>query len=105
MKGYIAKVLLEYGHPFPKKLQLSPHRHREISYGAQEQLAPEDDISPPLESQGTKRVQGIVGALLYYARAVDKKLLVRLSAIGLQQHSATQHTSEAIDQILDYCAT
>ena len=102
MKGYIAKVLLKYRHPFPKKPQLSRHRYREISYGAKEQLAPEDYTSPPLDRQGTKRVQGIVGALLYYARAVDNKLLVGLSAIGSQQASATQRTSEAINQILDY---
>ena len=43
--------------------------------------------------------------MLYYARAVDNKLLVGLSAIGAQQASATQRTNEAIDQILDYCAT
>ena len=105
MKGYIAKFLLKYGHPFSKKPQLSLHRHQEILYGAKDQLSPEDDTSPPLDSQGTKRVQGIVGALLYYERAVDNKLLVRLSAIGSRQASATQHTSESIDQILDYCAT
>ena len=34
MKGYIAKVLLKYGHPIPKKPQLSPNKHREILYGA-----------------------------------------------------------------------
>ena len=105
MKVYIAKVLLKYGNPIPKKPQLSPHKHREVIYGAKEQLAHEDDTTQPLDSQGTKRVQGIVGDLLYYARAVDKKLLVGLSAIGSQQESATQRTNEAIDQILDYCAT
>ena len=96
-------MLLKYGYPIPNKPQLSPHKHQETSYGAKEQLATEDDISPPLDSQGTKRVQGIVSALLYYARAVDNKLLVSLSAIGSQQASATQHTNEAINQILDYC--
>ena len=105
MKGYIDKVLLKYNHPFPKKPQLSPHKHREISYGNKEQLVPEEDTSSPLYSQGTKRVQGIVGALLYYARAVDNKLLVGLSVIGAQQASATQRTGASIDQILDYCAT
>ena len=97
MKGYIDKVLLKYNHPFPKKPQLSPHKHRKISYGNKEQLVPEEDTSSPLDSQGTKRVQGIVGALLYYARAVDNKLLVGLSAIGAQQASATQRKNEAID--------
>ena len=105
MKEYIAKVLLKYGHPIPKKPQLSPHKHREILYGAKYQLAPEDDTSPPLDSQGTKRVQGIVGALFYYACTVDNKLLVGLNTIGSQQASATQRTNEAINQILDYCAT
>ena len=66
MKGYIAKVLLKYGHPIPNKPQLSPHKHRELIYGAKYQLAPEDDTSPPLDIQGTNGVQGIVGALLYY---------------------------------------
>ena len=94
MDVYIAKVLLKYGHPIPKKLQLSPHKQREVIYGAKEKLDPEDDTTPPLDSQGIKRVQGIVGALLYYARAVDNKLLVSLSAIGSQQASATQCTND-----------
>ena len=90
MKGYISKVLLKYGHPIPKKPQFSPHKHREVIYGAKDQLAPEDDTTPPLDSQGTKRVQVIVGNLLYYARAVDNKLLVGLSDIGSQQASANK---------------
>ena len=36
---------------------------------------------------------------------MDNKLLVGLSAIGAHKASATQWTSAAIDQILDYCAT
>ena len=89
MKEYIAKVFLKYGNPIPKKSQLSPHKHRELIYGSKEQLAPEDDTTTPLDSQGTKRVQGIVGDLLYFARAVDNKLLVGLSTIGSQQASTT----------------
>ena len=92
-------------HPSPNKPQLSPHKHREVIYGAKEQLTPEDDTTPPLDSRGTKRVQGIVGALLYYSQAVDNKFLIGLSAIGSQEVAATQHTNDAINQILDYCAT
>ena len=36
---------------------------------------------------------------------MDNKLLVGLRTIGSQQASATQRTNEAIDQVLDYCAT
>ena len=105
MDGYIAKVLLKYGHLSPKKPQLSTHKHREVIYGAKEQLTPEDNTTRPLDSQGKKRVQVIFGALLYYARAVDNKLIVGLSAIGSQQASTPQRKNEAIDKILDYCAT
>ena len=34
MKGYISKFLLKYGHPIPKKPQISPHKHREVIYVA-----------------------------------------------------------------------
>ena len=92
MNGYIEKVLLKYGHPLPSKAQLSPHKHREVIYGAKEQLTPEDDKSPPLENQGTKRIQSIVGVFLYYGRAVYNKLLVVLSSIGSRQDAATECT-------------
>ena len=36
---------------------------------------------------------------------MDNKLLVSLSAIGSQQASTTQRTNDAINQIIDYCAT
>ena len=54
---------------------------------------------------GIKRVQGIVGALLYHDRAVHNRLLVGLIAIGAQQASATEKTTVAIDQILDHVTT
>ena len=96
---------LKYGHPCPSKPQISPHKHREVIYGAKEQLTPEDDTSLSLDNQGTKHVQGIVGALLHYVWAVENKLLVDLSAIVYQKYYSTQHTNEEIMQILDYCAT
>eukprot|EP00804_Cyclotella_cryptica_P011136 CCRYP_020838-RA/>CCRYP_020838-RA protein AED:0.39 eAED:0.39 QI:0/0/0/1/1/1/3/0/399 len=55
--------------------------------------------------QASKRIQGIVGSLLYYARAVDNKLLVALSTISSQQTAATQNTAAAVHQLLDYVAT
>ena len=81
------------------------HKHREVIYGAKNQLTHEEDNIPPLENQGTKRIQGIVGALLYYAREVYNKLLAVLSSIGCQQAAATECTKEAINQLLDCCAT
>ncbi len=68
------------------------------------QLSLEEDTSAKLDTTGIKPVQGIVDSLLYYAQAVDNKLLVVLSAIGLQQSAATKNTMIAVDQLLDYVA-
>ena len=81
MDGYIDKLLIKYNHTIPTNTQLSPHHHREIVYGAKEQLTQEEDTSPALDAAGIKGVRAIVGALLYYARAVDNKLLVELSTM------------------------
>ena len=105
MNGYIDEVLLKYNHKRPTKPQHAPHAHREIVFGAKTQLAPEDDNSPPLNPAGIKQIQGIVGSLLYYARAVDNKLLATLSVIGTQQAAATENTAKAVNQLLDYVAT
>jgi hypothetical protein len=105
MKKYIHNLLVKFDHPKPLKPQLSPHRHREIQYGAKVQKAIEDDTSAPLDAAGIKCVQGIVGALLYYARAVDNKLLVAINSIGTQQAAATEATAAAISQLLNYVAT
>ena len=63
------------------------------------------DTSPPLNEKGIKRIQGIVGALIYVGRAVNNKLFVALSAIDDQQAAATEETASAIEQLLDYVGT
>ena len=63
------------------------------------------DTSPPLNEKRIKRIQGIVGDLLYVVRAVNKKLLVSLSEICAQQEAATEETAASIEQLLDYVAT
>ncbi len=52
-----------------------------------------------------KRVQKIVGTLLYYGRAVDSTLLTTLSAIAARQSNGTKAVTEACHQLLDYVAT
>ena len=76
MDGYILELRNKYGHLTPKKPQHSPHKHRPIDYVATHQLVQPNDYSPPLNDKGIKRVQGIVGALLYILIAVNNKLLV-----------------------------
>ena len=64
-----------------------------------------EDTSPPLDETGIKRIQEIVGAVIFYGRAFDNKLLVTLNSIGTHQAAATEATNEAINQMLDFLAT
>eukprot|EP00804_Cyclotella_cryptica_P026500 CCRYP_008148-RA/>CCRYP_008148-RA protein AED:0.30 eAED:0.30 QI:0/-1/0/1/-1/1/1/0/175 len=105
MEEYVATLLFKYNHPLPKKLQLSLFKATPIVYRAKTQFSPDPDNSPPLSAAYIKRIKGIVGALLYYAHAVDNKLLHALRDIGAEQASATYRTNDKIIQLLDYCAT
>ena len=105
MPGYIEKFLARYGHRRPSKPQLSPHQHSPISYGAKTQKPADPNSLYPLDADGIKRVQGTIGALLWYGNAVNNKILVALSAMGYQQGAATNYATDAIHQPLDYVAT
>ena len=65
----------------------------------------EEDDSPTLTEKEIKRVQDIVGTLLYYGRTVDPTLLVALSAIASSQAHGTKALQTACHQLLDYVAT
>ena len=66
MSGYIEKFLARYSHLQPSNPQLSPRQHSPISYGAKTQQPAEPYSHPPLDTDRVKRVQGILGALLWY---------------------------------------
>jgi hypothetical protein len=69
-------------------------------------ITPDPDASELLNASQKKCcVQGIVGSLLYYAQAVDNKLLITLSAIAAHQAKATITTEQAVDLLLYYVAT
>ena len=104
MPGYIDKVLHKYQHQSPTKPELSPHQHTEPAYGQRIQMAPVDN-TPPLNPKATKRIQGIIGSLLYYARAIDNTMLTAINEISAVQSKPTQKTLHATTKLLDYAAT
>jgi hypothetical protein len=65
----------------------------------------EVDSSPQLDAKGIKRVQQIVGSILYYARAVDMTILMALSAIAVEQTKARTKMLGKCMQLLDYLAS
>jgi hypothetical protein len=105
MTGYIDNLLLKFKHPHPCKPRLSRYTCLPISYSTKTQFSPDDDISALLDDARKHRIQEIIRSLLYYACAVDNKLLVALSAIAAKQSKATVATEQAVHLLLDYVAT
>ena len=76
MPGYVQKALKQFQHKRKNKPQHAPYPSAKINYGAKEQYTHTLPPSPALDKKGVKQVQEIVGALLFYTRAIDSKLLV-----------------------------
>jgi len=91
MPGFIKKKLREYGHLFPERVP------------AQAPLP--TNTSPPLDAKGIKKIQQIVGSILYYTRVVDMSVLTTLSLIAMEQTKATEITMYQCIQLLDYLAS
>eukprot|EP00804_Cyclotella_cryptica_P004967 CCRYP_014094-RA/>CCRYP_014094-RA protein AED:0.12 eAED:0.01 QI:0/0/0/1/1/1/2/0/1245 len=105
LPGYIKNVLQRFEHKTPAKPQNCPFQPNPHKYGkdAQDPLSPDTSVRPDLT--GTRRVQQVVGALLFYAQAVHNTLLPGLSAIASEQPQATTLTMDRCRQMLEYCAS
>jgi len=105
MPGYIKAKLQEYEHTMPDRIQTCPYSPEPVTYGAKAQAPLAPDTSPELDAKGIKKVQKIVGSILYYARAVDMTVLIALSSIAIEQTRATTKTMSRCTQLLDYLAS
>ena len=79
------------------------HLNQKNGSKAQAPLSP--NASPKLDEKGIKRIQQIVGSILYYTRAVDMTVKAVLSTIATDQTKATKRTMERYIQLLDYLAS
>ncbi len=89
----------------PGQMQACPYTPAPKKFGAHAQTPLEVNSSPQLDEKGIKRVQKIVGSILYYARAVDMTVLMALSAIAVKQTKAMTKTMGKCIQLLDYLAS
>ena len=105
MPGYIENVLARFCFPLPDKPEHSPHYWSVPSYRVKIQLSKLSDTSNPFPLGDKQRIQGIVDALLYHARALNSPLLASLSEIGIVQVDSTQHTMNTTPPLLNYCVT
>jgi hypothetical protein len=105
MPGYIDKLLARFEHENPDKPQHSPHKAPPNIYGTAAQDPIPDDEAPATDAKRIKRIQQVIGGILYYTRAIDMTLLPALSAVASEQSTATETTEKHVKQLLDYLAT
>ena len=105
MPGYLNKVRQRFDHKTPPKPQHSPFKPQPRKFGTAAQEPIDDDTTKKIDSERKKRIQQIIGMILYYARAVDLTSLPGLSGIASEQAEATENTEGRTAQMLDYLAT
>jgi len=79
MPGYIKKKLQEYKHSLPRRIQNCPYPPEPKQFGVDAQAPIVPDATASLDAKGIKRIQQIMGSILYYARAVDMTVLMALA--------------------------
>jgi hypothetical protein len=99
-----AHWLQRFIHPTPERPEHAPYNYAAPTYGSRQQVAT-IDTSPAVDSKDTKRIQEVLGTLLYYARVVDCTMISAIGTIATQQANATTATIKAITKLLNYCAT
>jgi hypothetical protein len=105
MYKYTMKNLKKYNHEKPRKPTDCPYEPYPKKYGAASQDILPEDTSEPLDKEGLKFVQQVVGSFLYLGHAIDNTLLMGLNAIANEQSTPTKMTKERVLHLLDYLAT
>ena len=82
MPNYVNKAFHKFQHPTPNCAQYTPHQWTRPNYGAKKQLATPLDTSSPVPEEQKRRIQHIIGTLLYYDRAMDCTMLPDLNTIS-----------------------
>jgi hypothetical protein len=104
MPGYIERALTRFEHPPPSKPKYLPHTWNAPTYGSRQQYVT-TVTSELLNAKDTKRVQQVLGTLLYYARAIYCTLVPCIGTIATDQSCATKLTMVAITKLLNHVAT
>ena len=87
--GYIHHVLHKKHHNTSQLKQYSPYPYQQIIYGQKVQNPTPIDNTPALNDKDKHYFQQVIGALLYYARAIDCTMLVTFSKLSHMQTKPT----------------
>jgi hypothetical protein len=104
LPGYIERTLLSLNVIKSEKPVHNPVKYIPPVYGSNLTQQSYVDTSPRLDALQTKRIERIVGKLLYYARIIDSTMLVAVTKLASQQAAPTIETLEAAELLLQYAA-
>jgi hypothetical protein len=105
MPGYIKAALHKNQHPAPARPEHSPHGWNPPIYGAKTQFVSDPTPSPALSDKDVNKLQQLTGTLLYYARAVDRTIIIPINVLASEQSKATEVTADKVIKLLNYCNT
>ena len=88
-----------------RRIQHCPYSPEPKKNGTKAQSPLLQDNSQKLTNKEIKKVQKIVGNILYYAKAVDMAVFMALILIAIKQTKGTERTWEKAYQVLDYFAS
>ena len=89
MPNYVPNQLLTYGRPPPKQAHHTPFEPRPINYGTKSDTIIHEEPGKLLGDADKNYIQQILGSFLYYARAIDMKILLALNDITTQKAKPT----------------
>jgi hypothetical protein len=104
MPDYIPKVLQRFAPGQTLKGVRSPAVYEPPKFGKKGPPEVQIDNSEPLNDDEVKRVQEIVGSILFYARAVDCTMLPAVQYIAARQSQPTRRIMDSCNRLLRYAA-
>ena len=92
MPGYIKWLLSKYKQGKPNKPQYSPYPVQPRKFGRVAQDPMPEDKTQKADEEKKKRVQQVVGSILYYRKGVDMMTLTGPSILASKQAKASEQT-------------
>ena len=75
MHDYMGKAMDRLQHPKPKRPQYEPHSWSFTAYGKRLKMSQDPNESTIIWKMATKRIQSIMGTMLYYVQSLNPMML------------------------------
>ena len=102
MPEYVCAEIYAFQHEKPKLPHDSPYPWTQPDDGKNNQMLSEKAPSEGLDKNNQKRLQKFLEILLYYAKAIDPKMLMALNSLEAVQKKTTIENAKQITRFLNY---